>query len=400
MYSKVANRVIRFMLPLIVASSAMVSVANDAALSYYESVLTGRPDGVYEQDDNLFIVSTAIYDKRRTATRNKAADKAELGIFPLLKSWVIQRTLEKDGAPNPQTDSRKLTWAFLDKICPGWMFPEWSATAEMRTIVDDAKDGKYCIVMVAKKSVIQSNILSDYHARFDDDFALSCIRRVFNAWNRMDEGLLIAYRACGVPDLEDKSLVPTDLMAEYDSVNEKLSEYLDAIQKTQSMQKDIENTKMAVVASNAVESVNPHGTEKGTPRMQLLFLDCGAMSNIPCGRVESRSYAIRIAYDQQSSIDKKLTALEKALCDNPRDAELWNLYGRCLNDSGDKMASLICYRNALKLKPNYEYPIVNLAKVYSELGHKRLGVGLALLAFGTAKDKWSITESQKVLFGY
>lgn len=86
--------------------------------------------------------------------------------------------------------------------------------------------------------------------------------------------------------------------------------------------------------------------------------------------------------------------------DNLRDVELWNLYGRCLNDNGDKMAALSCYRNVLKLKPNYEYPIVNLATVYSDLGYKRLGVGLALLAFGTTKDKWSITESQKVLFGY
>lgn len=409
MYSNVVNKAIRFMLPLIVASSAMISVADDAALKYYESVLTGKPDGVYEQDDNLFIVSTAKYDKRRTATRSKAADEAELGIVPLLKGWIIKRTLEKDGMPDPKTDSRKFTWEFLDKVCPGWMFPEWSASAEMRTIVDDAKDGKYSIVMVTKKSVVRANILSDYHARTDDDFALSCIRRVFNSWNGRDEGLAIAYRVCGVPDLGDKSLVPSDLMDEYDSVNKKLSEYLGSSPKAQSMRKDIEISKIPVVSSNAVVSVNPQGTEKvlkveitsvqKIPRMQLLFLGCGAVSNTPCGRIESGLAAIRIAYDQQCAIDKKLTALENALCDNPGDAELWNLYGRCSNDNGEKMAAIICYRNALKLKPDYEYPIVNLAKVYSELGYKRLGVGLALLANGTAKDKWSIAESQKILFG-
>lgn len=409
MYSNVVNKAIRFMLPLIVASSAMFSIADDATLKYYESVLTGKPDGVYEQEDNLFIVSTAKYDKRRTATRSKAADEAELGIVPLLKGWIIKRTLEKDGMPDPKTDSRKFTWEFLDKVCPGWMFPEWSASAEMQTIVDDAKDGKYSIVMVTKKSVVQANILSDYHARTDDDFALSYIRRVFNSWNEMDGGLAIAYRACGVPDLCCKSPFPADLMAEYDSVNKKLDEYLSSSKMAQSMRKEIEVSMVPIVSSNTVVSVNPQGTEKvikteitrvqKIPRMQLLFLGCGVVSNTPHGRIESGSVAIRVAYDQQSTIDKKLTALKNALCDNPGDAELWNLYGRCSNDNGDKMAAIICYRNALKLKSDYEYPIVNLAKVYSELGYKRLGGGLALLSRGTAKDKWSITESQKILFG-
>lgn len=409
MCGNVVNKAIRFMLPFIVASSAMFSVADDVALQYYKSVLSGKPDGVYEQDDNLFIVSTAKYDKRRTVTRSKAADEAELGIVPLLKGWIIKRTLEKDGPPDPKTDSRKYTWEFLEKVCPGWMFPEWSASAEMRTIVDDASDGKYSIVMVTKKSVVQSNILSSYHARTDDDFALSCIRRVFDSWNGMDKGLAIAYRVCGVPDLGDKSLVPADLIDEYDSVNKKLSEYLGSSQKAQSMRKDIEISKTPVVSSNIVVSVNPQGTEKvirmevtsvqKIPRMQLLFLGYGTVSNMPYGRIESGTAAIRIAYDQQAKLDHKISVLKNALCDNPGDAELWNLYGRCLNDDGEKMAALICYRNALKLKPDYEYPIVNLARVYSELGYRRLGVGLALLAHGTAKDKWSITEAEKILFG-
>ena len=407
-YGNAVNKAVCFILPLMVASSAMVSVADDAELKYYESVLTGKSDGVYEQGDNLFIVSTAKYDKRRTATRSNATDEAELGIVPLLKSWIIKRTLERDGTPDPKTDFRKFTWEFLDKVCPGWMFPEWSVSAEMRTIVDDAKDGKYSIVMVTKKSGVQANILADYHARFDDDFALSYIRRVFNSWNEMDEGLAIAYRACGVPDLGDRSLVPADLMGEYDSVNKKLSEYLRSSKTAQSIRKDVEISKVPIVSSNTVVSVNPQGTEKvikteitsvqKIPRMQLLFLGCGVVSNTPHGRIESGSTAIRVAYDQQSTIDKKLTALKNALCDNPGDTELWNLYGRCMDDNGDKMAAIICYRNALKLKPDYEYPIVNLAKVYSELGYKRLGVGLALLARGTAKDKWSISESQKILF--
>ena len=409
MYSNVVNKAIRFTLPLIVASSAMFSVADDAALQYYKSMLSKKPDGVYEQGDNLFIVSTAKYDKRRTATRSKAADEAELGVVPLLKDWIIKRTLEKDGAPDPKTDSRKYTWEFLEKVCPGWMFPEWSASAEMRTIVDDAHDGKYSIVMVTKKSVVQSNILSSYHAKNDDGFASSCIRRVFNSWGGMDGGLTIAYRVCGVPDLGDKSLISADLMDEYNRVEKELGEYLATSKVAQSMRKDIEVSKMPTVSSNMVESVNPQGTEKVVrmeitsvqkiPRMQLLFLGCGTVSNMPYGRIESGTEAVRIAYDRQSKIDIKMTALKNALCDNPGDAELWNLYGRCLNDHGDKMASVICYRNALKLKPDYEYPIVNLAKVYSELGYKRLGVGLALLARGTAKDKWSIAEAEKILFG-
>jgi hypothetical protein len=47
----------------------------------------------------------------------------------------------------------------------------------------------------------------------------------------------------------------------------------------------------------------------------------------------------------------------------------------------------------------YEYALVNLARVYNTIGCKNLAIRLAFFARGIAKEKWTIQESEKILFG-
>ena len=402
------NRAIRFALPLIVASSAMISVADDAALKYYESELSKKSDGVYEHEGDIFIISTAKYDKRRTATRSKAADEAELGIVPYLKNWVIGRVMERDGVPTPNSKSRKVVWEFLERVCPGWMFPEWRVSVDMESIKDEAENGKYTIVMVAKKDCIQTNLLPTYKAECDDQTVMRLLLRVFSTWSSRADGRVVAYRMCGVPDLVGEKMTDETAWKEFSEVNERLSKFVKESAMAKTLLEEVDASSKPLVTTNIVTMANPQGTETITkleitcvrkiPKMQKLFLGYGMSSNTPCARIGSGTSAIKVAFDSKVKVEDKVSALKLALCENPGDAELWNLYGRCLNDKGDKMSALICFRNSLKLNPDYEYPMVNLAKVYSDLGYKRIGVGLALMARGTAKDKWSIAESENVLF--
>lgn len=99
----------------------------------------------------------------------------------------------------------------------------------------------------------------------------------------------------------------------------------------------------------------------------------------------------------ESSLEEKEKAIQEALIENPSDADLWNLFGRCFQQKHDEIAAIICFRNALRLNERHEYAWTNLAETYEQLGCRRMAWGAAVMARAYAKNQWALKHSESVL---
>lgn len=362
-----------------IADSA-VAESEDLALDYYETALVGKADGAYVHGNDLFLISRCPFEIQSARLMKQAEKKADEGILKRLEEWCFAFR-DSFSVEKPSTANRECAWEFLDRLDPNWKIEDWKFSGSSRTIVKepDFENGKMVVVVVVDRRNAEASA-----------------RKLIP--DTTDENVLRSSRAAlqkiGVVEFE--RAVKENAGDELTLVDDVLKSYIENSAFAQGLRREMEAQGKVTVTTNDEQTLVI--TTVAIPRMQQLFLSCGKERQEPSKQIQSGVLARGIAYDASVSLDERLNQLKCALCENPGDAELWNLYGRCLSDRGDKMAAVICYRNALMLKPDYEYPIVNLAKVYSELGYKRLGVGLALLARGTAKDKWSISESQKILF--
>ena len=135
----------------------------------------------------------------------------------------------------------------------------------------------------------------------------------------------------------------------------------------------------------------------GTPLFEDVFISGGKALGKASAQTEIGKKAVAAYFDAVTPMDQKSKMVAEALCENPGDSQLWNLYGRCLLQKGEKMAALVCFRCAARLDAVNQYAIANLSSVYDDLGCAELARGLAVVAYGIADDEWCRNAAKKVL---
>ncbi len=137
-------------------------------------------------------------------------------------------------------------------------------------------------------------------------------------------------------------------------------------------------------------------TYRGEPRFEMLFLGAGCIANEKTERLPSGVAAEKAFYGRVSNSERERLLLS-ALRENPGDKVLWNLYGRFCQTRNDLLGALICFRNSLRIDPEYEFAITNIANVYSDMGMRNLAVGMAAIARGVAVDAWCRSHAEAIL---
>ena len=135
----------------------------------------------------------------------------------------------------------------------------------------------------------------------------------------------------------------------------------------------------------------------GRPVFEEVFMSSGMNLGKVSAQTEMGKKAVAAYFDNVTPMDEKAKLIADALCENPGDSQVWNLYGRCLLQKGDKLAALVCFRCAVKLDVANQYAITNLSLVYDDLGYAELARGLAVIAYGIADDEWCRSAAKKVL---
>jgi len=107
--------------------------------------------------------------------------------------------------------------------------------------------------------------------------------------------------------------------------------------------------------------------------------------------------AAQKTYFGPASLKQKESAIVDALRENPNDARLWNLLGKCLLASNDILGAVACFDKSLRADHDYQFALVNLAEAYARLGYRGLAIGMATYARAVAEDKWCITHAEALL---
>lgn len=155
-------------------------------------------------------------------------------------------------------------------------------------------------------------------------------------------------------------------------------------------------TTQIIVSTQRIVIQRESTSTVGAPAFETIFLN-GFTNAAVAKSTTERGQMATATFGGKSTAVRKKTALRDALRENPYDKTLWNLYGRFLQNSGEKMGAIICYRRALSLDPQYDYALVNLGIVYKELGFGNLAHGLALLAGGLTDNDWVRDKAIEVL---
>lgn len=134
----------------------------------------------------------------------------------------------------------------------------------------------------------------------------------------------------------------------------------------------------------------------GKAKLQDIFLSAGTMDNLP-SEIKPSAKKAKESFYGSADVATKEKDLYAALCENPGDKELWNLYGRLLLNRNENEAAVICFRASLKLDNKYEYALVNLSEAYNAMGLKNLSYGLAFVARGLSTNSWVTLHSEAIL---
>lgn len=135
----------------------------------------------------------------------------------------------------------------------------------------------------------------------------------------------------------------------------------------------------------------------GYPRFEELVLSCAMLPNAGIQRTNLGRNAEKAFYAPKTPLASKTDALIDALRDNPGDADLWNLLGRCQQSAKRHQAAVICFRNALRIDPNHGFALVNLAVSYQETGFEKLAFGTAFAALGATENEWCRKTAESIL---
>lgn len=166
--------------------------------------------------------------------------------------------------------------------------------------------------------------------------------------------------------------------------------------ETKDEEEVIETVTRTVVATRKYIRRKTVSRVRGSARFEEVFLGGGLIADKARATTKLGDDASKV-YFASSTIAAKEAKLVDALRENPADAMLWNLYGKCLATKEDYVGAAICFKVSLRLDRDYEFALVNLAEAYQAIGIRSLAVGLATYARAVAKDKWCVTHAEALL---
>ena len=157
------------------------------------------------------------------------------------------------------------------------------------------------------------------------------------------------------------------------------------------------NRTIVIRQTVATTATRVRVSESGHPQFERLFLSAGTLPNTPSPQTEAGAAAVALVYKGGVPSSRKEEALMDALGENPGDKTLWNFLGRIYQDRQDWIGAAICFRNALRLDPGFDYALTNLADCHKALGNVHLAVGTAVLAKGLATNEWCDKRATAIL---
>jgi len=135
----------------------------------------------------------------------------------------------------------------------------------------------------------------------------------------------------------------------------------------------------------------------GNPRFELIFLSGGTLTNTPSAQIASGVDAVKKFFSPDVTLQVREETIRYALCENPGDIQLWNMFGRCLMKKGDSVGAMVCFRAAAKLNKNDQFMLANLAEAYESIGCHRLACSYAVLGIGLSTDSWCLRKCKEIL---
>lgn len=136
---------------------------------------------------------------------------------------------------------------------------------------------------------------------------------------------------------------------------------------------------------------------RGDPRFEQIFLSGGILANVPSAQIASGVDAAKKFFSPEATLDEREKVIRFALCENPGDIQLWNMYGRCLIKRQEPVGALICFRAAANLDKNDQFMLANLSEAYELIGCHRLACAYAVLGVGLSKDDWCLRKCKEIL---
>lgn len=134
----------------------------------------------------------------------------------------------------------------------------------------------------------------------------------------------------------------------------------------------------------------------GEPRFEMLFLAAGFLDNSSSPQTEKGKAAVT-AFSAKIPAAERESRIVDALRENPGDKELWNMYGRILQDKGEHCGAIVCFRNALRLDRRYDFALTNLAISCDALGKKHLACATAMIARALTENKWCLGKLDAII---
>ena len=160
----------------------------------------------------------------------------------------------------------------------------------------------------------------------------------------------------------------------------------------------VETTTVTSVTTRRTIRRKVTKSTSGHPAFEEAFLSGGrTLCTESAVQKERGDYAVSVFFDNVTPMEGKERIIIETLCENPCDARLWNLYGRCLLKKEDVIGALVCFRCAVRLDTKNQYAITNLSLSYERLGCLELARGMAVLAFGIATDDWCRTVARELI---
>lgn len=386
--------------PLLFASTDALGIDQ-----YYRESVFEKESGVYEFEGEIIFQTVVDYDKNSNTARNQAKARAMLDSKEQIKQWMLQYTAEARAKASVLSPGQTFARMRLDAAYPGWQFSDFDVNFATRMLHNRAVQGRYVHSVCVNKETLIANI--------PEFFATPCSAEVLSAYLPKLTKFLLAgesrkrfLRDCGAFDLVEMDET-APLAAAYEAINEKIRDYWESSEFIKGLQQEIQTLEVPQTTVKEIEETNDAKTvttkrvETVTvvrnPRMQKLMVLWESEKNFPLPPTTFGTQVKKTILSRQKSPDESIQLLKEALAENPGDKELWNLFGRLLMLKEEPLLAVVAYRNALKLDPEFIYPMVNLAYAYRELGEKELGFGLMVVLNGFDLDAWSAKNVSALL---
>lgn len=443
---------------MLLMGSAALAVDPMSRLEIYQTEIKPKQTGVYEIGDALYINVRA--KQGPAVQRQRTKMKMSLQAHDELKKWAIAYTAEDRKGCGNASVGISACMSILDSINSDWRFGSWNCKVKGQEIWGKDGDFLILGQIFAKADVVET-IPSSFRDPCPTPETVFQYLRIYlpaalqQAPDRLKKDLFETKECVDEMqklDTQISKYMKTSVFAEkirHDAEKASAPNFVEIWEeRPDGGMPDVRNSVMAVtnvlstliMETNIVvrmetdEEVKSFGVSRGgvvretvivgdveevvetrtvltttkrfrrrrtssvvaEPMFEKFFLSGGKMQNQESVQTEEGRNAAATFTANPDVAENKLN-LRVALAHNPGDKELWNLFGRMLQNDGDEFGAIVCYLCALKLDPQYGYALTNFAMVASRLGFKNLGLAYAVFVRGISSDSWCVKNAEKLI---